>query len=71
MVMVGFSAVRAFEVPSPHPVDEFEPNVGERKDNNTCDSRCDRGIHIHYEDEVVNVNHFRRPLRSRERGVDT
>jgi hypothetical protein len=70
MIMVGLSAVRTFEIPSPHPVDQLEPNVGQSKNNDTCDSRRDCRVHVHYEDEIVNVNQFKMPPLRHERRVD-
>ena len=71
MIMIRFSAVRALEIPSPHPVDQLEPNVGQSEDHDTCDSRRDCRVNVHYEDEIVNVNQFRKPRLRRERCVDT
>jgi hypothetical protein len=70
MIMIGLSAVWTLEVPSPHPVDQFEPNVGQSENDDTCNRGCDSRVHVHYEDEIMNVNQFRRPLTGREQGVD-
>jgi hypothetical protein len=70
MIMVGLSAVWAFEIPSPHPVDQFETNKRQSEHDDTCDRGCDCRIHVHYEDEVMNVDQFRRPLTRDERDVD-
>jgi hypothetical protein len=56
VVMIRLSAVRALEIPSPHPVDQLEPNVGQSENNNTRDSRSDCGVDVHDEDEIMNVN---------------
>lgn len=56
MIVVSLSAMRTFEISSPHPVDQLEPNIGQSKNNDTRDSRRDRGVHVHYEDEIVNIN---------------
>jgi hypothetical protein len=71
MLMVRLSTMWTFQIPSPHPVNQLEPNVGQSKNNDTCDSRRNCRVHIHYEDEVVNVNQFRRPPLRHERDVDT
>jgi hypothetical protein len=71
MIMVSLSAVRALEIPSPHPVNQFEPNVGQSENNNTRDSGSDCGVNVHYEDEIMDVNQFRKPRLRRERCVDT
>jgi len=70
MIMVGLSAVWTFEIPSPHPVDQFEPNKRQSENNDTCDRGCDCRVHVHYEDEIMNVDQFRRPLTIHERFVD-
>lgn len=70
MIMVGLSAVWTFQIPSPHSVDQLEPNVGQSEDHDTCDSRRDCGVHVHYEDEIVDVDQSTRPLSRHERGVD-
>jgi len=70
MIMVGLSAVWTFKIPSPHPVDQFEPNKRQSENNDTCDRGCDRRVHVHYEDEIMNVDQFRRPLTRHERFVD-
>ena len=70
MIMVRLSAMWTFQIPSPHPVNELEPNVGQSEDHDTCDSRSDRRVHVHYEDEIVNVNQFRTPPPRHERSVD-
>jgi len=61
MIMIRLSTVRALEIPSPHPVNQFEPNVGQSENNNTRDGRSDCGVNVHYEDEIMNVNQFRKP----------
>jgi hypothetical protein len=71
MIMVRLSAMRTLEIPSPHPIDQLEPNVGQSENNNTRDSRSDRRVNVHDEDEIMNVNQFRRPPLKRERDVDT
>ncbi len=71
MIMIRLSAVRALEIPSPHPVNQLEPNVGQSENNNTRDSRSDCRVNVHYEDEIMNVNQFRKPRLRRERCVDT
>jgi hypothetical protein len=71
MIMIRLSAVGALEIPSPHPVNQFEPNVGQSENNNTRDGGSDCGVNIHYEDEIMNVNQFRKPRLRRERCVDT
>ncbi len=71
MIMVGLSAVWTFEIPSPHPVDQFEHNKRQSENDYTGDRGCDCRVHIHYEDEIVNVDQFRKPLTRHERGVDT
>ena len=71
MIMIRFSAVRALEIPSPHPVNQLEPNVGQSENNNTRDCRSDCGVYVHYKDEIVNVNQFRRPPPRHELCVDT
>ena len=71
MVMIRLSTVRALEIPSPHPVDQLEPNVGQGENHNTRDGRSDCRVNVHYEYEIMNVNQFRKPRLSRERTVDT
>jgi hypothetical protein len=71
MIMIRLSAVRALEIPSPHAVNQLEPNVGQSKNNDTRDSGSDCGINVHYENEIMNVNQFRKPRPRRERSVDT
>ncbi len=71
MIMIRLSAVRALEIPSPHPVNQLEPNVGQSENNHTGDSRSDCRVNVHDEDEVMNVNQFRKPRLRRERYVDT
>ena len=70
MIMVRLSAMWTFQIPSPHSVDQLEPNVGQSEDHDTCDSRRDCRVHVHYEDEIVDVDQFTRPLSGHERGVD-
>jgi len=71
MFMVGLSTMWTFQIPSPHPVNQLEPNVGQSENNNTRDCRSDCGVYVHYEDEIVNVNQLRTPRLRRERSVDT
>jgi len=71
MIMISLSAVRALQIPSPHPVNQLEPNIGQSENNDTRDSRSNRRVNVHYEDEIVNVNQFRKPRLKRERSVDT
>ena len=71
MIMIRLPAVRALEISSPHPVNQLEPNVSQSENNNTRDSRSDRGVNVHYENEIVNVNQFRTPRLRRGRVVDT
>ena len=71
MLMVRLSTVGTLQIPSPHPVNQLEPNVGQSEDYDPCDSRRDCRVNVHYEDEIVNVNQFRRPPARHERGVDT
>ena len=61
MIMIRLSAVRALEIPSPHSVNQLEPNIGQSENNNARDGRSDCGINVHYEDEIMNVNQSRRP----------
>ena len=70
MLMIRLSAVRALQIPSPHPVDQLEPNIRQRENHNTRDGRSDCGVNVHYEDEIVNVNQFRKPRLRCERCVD-
>ena len=70
MFMIRLSTVRALEISSPHPVDQLEPNVGQRENHNTRDGRSDCGVNVHYEDKIMNVNQFRKPRLRRERCVD-
>ena len=70
MIMIRFSAVRALEISSPHPVNQLEPNVGQSENNNTRDSGSDCRVNVHYEDEIMNVNQFSKPRLRRERSVD-
>ncbi len=71
MFMVGLSTMWTFQIPSPHPVNQLEPNVGQSENHDTCDSRRDCRVNVHYEDKIVNVNQFRRPPPRHERCVDT
>jgi hypothetical protein len=71
MIMISLSTVRALEIPSPHPVNQLEPNVGQSENHNTRDSRSNCRVNVHYEDEIMNVNQFRNPRPRRERSVDT
>jgi hypothetical protein len=71
MIMIRLSAVGALEIPSPHPVNQFEPNVGQSENNDTRHGGSDCGVNVHYEDEIMNVNQFRKPRLRRERCVDT
>ena len=70
MIMVGLSAVRTFKIPSPHSVDQFEPNVSQSENDDTCDRGCDCRVYVHYEDEIMNVDQFKRLPSRHERGVD-
>jgi len=70
MTMVGLSAVWTLEIPSPHPVDQFEPYVSQSENDDTCYRRRDCRVHVHYENEIVDVDQFRSPLTRHERGVD-
>ncbi len=70
MIMIGLSAVRTFQISSPHPIDQFEPNIRQSENHDTRDRGCDCRVHIHYENEVVNVNQLRKPLTRHEPGVD-
>ena len=70
MFMVCLSAVRTFETPSPHSVNQFEPNVSQSENDDTRDRGCDCRIYVHNEDEIMNVDQFRKPLARDERDVD-
>ena len=70
MIMVRLSAMRTFQIPPPHSVDQLEPYISQSEDYDTCDSRRDCGVHVHYEDEIVDVDQSTRPLSKHERGVD-
>jgi hypothetical protein len=71
MIMICLSAMRALEISSPHPVNQLEPDVGQSENNNSRDSGSDRGVNVHYEDEIVNVNQFMQPRLTGGRSVDT
>jgi hypothetical protein len=60
MILIGLAAVWAFEIPSPHPIDQFEPDVRQSENDDTSDRGCDRRVHVHYEDEIMNIYQFRR-----------
>ena len=71
MIMVRLAAVRALEIPSPHPIDQLEPNIGQSENNHTGDSRSNCRVNVHYENEIMNVNQFGNPRLGRERHMDT
>lgn len=58
MVVVGFSAMWTPEIPSPHTIDQFEPYICQSENDDASNCRCNGRIYVHYEDEIMNVDHF-------------
>jgi hypothetical protein len=70
MIPIRLSTMGTLEIPSPHPINQLKPNIGQRENNNSRDSRCDKRVNIHDEDKVVKVNQFSGPPTRREGDVD-
>ncbi len=70
MISISFPTVRTLKIPTPHPVHQLKRDVTHGENNYARDRRRDGRVDIHYEDEIVNVNHVNEPPSICDGSVD-